>query len=266
MNYSVLVALSLFHAALYVACIYIAVAIKPVEGGRDNPLVISRRMRGALVATLISLIVTAAILSRWYSLDWSTEMGLRPKTILASSIIASILTLILYLGPLAVNHMEGGYDSLRRIVRDPVCWRNYIVGPITEELVFRAAVVPLWILAGVEPLTCVLGSPLVFAVAHVHHAVALWWQGEKLQPVVLGMFVQLAYTEVFGCYAVALFLRTGSVAGPVVAHMICNVMGLPDIQKVNAHEYRYLLWIAHVVGLLGMVLLFEPMTRPGLFV
>ncbi|KAJ2875222.1 hypothetical protein GGH93_001788 [Coemansia aciculifera] len=268
--------LSLLHAALYVACIYAAVAIRPVDGGRDSPRVISRRMRGAAFATLTSLLATGFILCRWHSaaaaLDWAAQMGLRPHAALASSVIALVLTCILYLGPLAVDHLDGvfAWDRLRlsltHAVRDPVCWRNYVVGPATEELVFRSAVVPLWITAGVSPTACILASPLVFAVAHVHHAVAMYWNGEKWTAVVVRMLVQLAYTEVFGCYAAALFLRTGSVAGPVVAHVVCNVMGLPDIQRIREHEYKYVLWVAHVVGLLGMVLLFEPMTRPGLFV
>ncbi|KAJ2064896.1 CAAX prenyl protease [Coemansia sp. S146] len=272
-NVAFALSLSLLHAALYVACIYAAVAIRPVAGGRDSPQVISRRMRGAAFATLTALLVTGSILCRWYpSLSWAAQMGLRPHAALGSSAIALVLTCILYLGPLAVDHLDGafGWDRLRlsltQAVRDPVCWRNYVVGPGTEELVFRSAVVPLWIAAGVSPTACVLASPLVFAVAHVHHAVAMYWNGEKWAAAVVRMLVQLAYTEVFGCYAAALFLRTGSVAGPVVAHIVCNVMGLPDIQRIREHEYKYALWVAHVVGLLGMVLLFEPMTRPGLFV
>ncbi|KAJ2818331.1 CAAX prenyl protease [Coemansia furcata] len=270
MNYA-LISLSLLHAVLYVACIYAAVAISPLEhSSRDHPLVIRRRMRGALAATLASLVITALALR---PLGWVEQLGLSPHAAGGSLGVGLFLTLLLYLGPLWVGHLDGAFawehvrHSLRQAVGDPACWRNYAVGPLTEELVFRAATVPLWLASGLSPLVCVAVSPLVFAVAHVHHAVAAWCGGEALPRVLGRMAVQLAYTSVFGCYAAALFVRTRSVAGSVAAHVVCNLMGLPSVERIAEQgKYKYALWVAHVVGLLGMVLLFEPMTRPGVFV
>ncbi|KAJ2490388.1 CAAX prenyl protease [Coemansia sp. RSA 2050] len=272
-----LCALSLLHAALYVACIYAAVAMGPPvdASSRDHPLVIGRRIRGAVLATLLSLAVTALILRHASSgSGWLQPMGLDPRTFLASSGVSLLLTAALYLGPLTMDHLDGAFGwhrlriSLGQSLRDPVCWRNYFVGPITEELVFRSAVVPLWItMAAVDPLVCVLVSPLAFAVAHIHHAVASLWGGEEMRRVLVRMALQLAYTTVFGCYAVGLFLRTRSVAGPIVAHAFCNIQGLPSLGRIGDYpRYKYLLWLVHVVGLLAMVLLFEPMTRPGVFI
>ncbi|KAJ2696510.1 CAAX prenyl protease [Coemansia sp. IMI 209128] len=266
-------AVSLLHAALYVACIYAAVALgPPVDGNRDHPLVIRRRMRGAIAATLLSLAATALILRRG-SHGFVALMGLDPRRALASSGVSLLLTATLYLGPLTMDHLDGAFGwgrlrlSVGQALRDPACWRNYVVGPITEELVFRSAVVPLWIANGVDPLVCVLVSPLAFAVAHIHHAVASIWGGEEVRRVLLRMVLQLVYTAVFGCYAVGLFLRTGSVAGPIVAHAFCNVQGLPSIGRIGENaRYKYVLWLVHVVGLLGMLVLFEPMTRPGVFI
>ena len=40
---------------------------------------------------------------------------------------------------------------------------------------------------------------------------------------------QFAYTTLFGAYCSFLFIRTGSLFPPLVAHSFCNVMGLPQI-------------------------------------
>ena len=42
------------------------------------------------------------------------------------------------------------------------------------------------------------------------------------------MGVQLTYTSLFGAYSSYLFLRTGFLIGPLLAHVFCNAMGLPD--------------------------------------
>src|ERR1700733_4712855 len=40
---------------------------------------------------------------------------------------------------------------------------------------------------------------------------------------------QFAYTTLFGAYCSFLFIRTGSLFPPLIAHSFCNVMGLPQI-------------------------------------
>jgi prenyl protein peptidase len=40
---------------------------------------------------------------------------------------------------------------------------------------------------------------------------------------------QFTYTSLFGSYCSYLFIRTGSIFPPIIAHSFCNVMGLPQI-------------------------------------
>ncbi|KAJ2889184.1 hypothetical protein GGI21_006645 [Coemansia aciculifera] len=178
-------------------------------------------------------------------------MGLAPGPLLGSSVAALLLTCVLYLGPLTLDCLEergrgassSWWAGVRGLAGDLRAWRNYVVGPVTEELVFRAAVVPLWVAAGIAQPAVLLVSPLVFAVAHIHHAVFVEAQWTRL--VLAGMLMQVAYTAVFGCYAAALFLRTGCVAAPTVAHVVCNVMGLPSTARIAAHPKKYLMWAVH---------------------
>lgn len=110
--------------------------------------------------------------------------------------------------------------------------RNYLVGPLTEELVFRSTILVPLFFAGLSRARLVFLTPAFFGIAHAHHAWNVFVQGGRTkQAAVRGALiatVQLAYTGVFGWYANFLFLRSGTVLAPMAAHVFCNVMGLPN--------------------------------------
>ncbi len=47
---------------------------------------------------------------------------------------------------------------------------------------------------------------------------------------IVNVVVQLGYTSMFGAYVSFLFLRYGHLATTIVAHIICNFMGLPNFR------------------------------------
>lgn len=121
-------------------------------------------------------------------------------------------------------------------------------GPITEELVFRSCILGASLLArpALSVKALVFATPLWFGFAHAHHA----WENYKkngrnrdaaIQAVALSsepshsyapipvadeLGFQLTYTTLFGWFASYLFLRTGSVIPPTIAHIYCNLMGV----------------------------------------
>ena len=140
--------------------------------------------------------------------------------------------------------------------------RNLVIAPITEEVVFRALMIPplasAWyfnyapaaLLPVVRTLTPLgpardaaqLPSPLTlspwqvllfcpgfFALAHVHHLYEKIRRGEGIAAACVGTLAQATYTSAFGVVAGLLFMRTGTVLAPVVSHVICNFSGLPDL-------------------------------------
>ncbi|CAM9122700.1 unnamed protein product, partial [Ectocarpus fasciculatus] len=107
--------------------------------------------------------------------------------------------------------------------------RNLVVGPIAEEVVFRGCSVPVLLGAGVSRIKIVWLSPLLFGFAHLHHALEWLRQGNSLRAVAVGMLFQIAYTSVFGAFAVFVQLRTGHLVSSILVHMLCNFMGVPDI-------------------------------------
>lgn len=156
--------------------------------------------------------------------------------------IAKILSLtaLLFAGPLfekgvidsGWRHWVKGRD-LYETLCSWIGWRNYIVGPFTEEVLFRSLLLSLHLLIRPPSSQSVLiyVTPLYFGIAHIHHfyEYTLTHPFTPLPPALLRSMVQFGYTTVFGWYAAFLFLRTGNLWGVVVVHGFCNWMGLPRL-------------------------------------
>ena len=133
--------------------------------------------------------------------------------------------------------------------------RNYVIAPLTEEIVFRGCMVPALLAAGFSVTRTCLIAPLFFGVAHAHHAMVQLMKGHRVLSVCLTTFFQFAYTSLFGSYASYAFIRTGSVTAVAVAHAYCNWMGLPNLSFVDdghmLHEYRTYLVLIYIAGVLA---------------
>lgn len=166
-------------------------------------------------------------------------MGVWPVSILGA-LKTLLLTMILFLGPLFEHLICHGnwrcllnFRSYASIYTDLTAYRNLLVGPITEELLFRSAALPLFLLtqkAGEMSFkTLFLIPPVIFGLAHVHHIYEFKIANPQA-PLWMGIarsVLQLCYTTLFGSFAAFSYLRTGSLLGPILAHMFCNYMGLP---------------------------------------
>lgn len=143
----------------------------------------------------------------------------------------SILTAFLFAGPLfekwAVREWSADAESLGSWI----AWRNYVAGPVSEEMMFRSALIPLHLLARMSPQHIVFLAPLYFGIAHVHHfyEFQLTHPGTPVTAAFLRSLFQFAFTTLFGWYATFLFLRTGSLVAVIVVHSFCNYCGLPRL-------------------------------------
>ena len=104
-------------------------------------------------------------------------------------------------------------------------------GPITEEVIFRSAIVPLHLLAKVSPGHIVFIAPLYFGVAHAHHfyEFRISHPDVSIIAALLRSVFQFTYTTMFGWYATFVYLRTGSLLAVILAHAFCNWCGLPRL-------------------------------------
>ncbi|KAJ2859641.1 CAAX prenyl protease, partial [Coemansia asiatica] len=219
------VAISVVFGVLYVASIYLVSAIFSLPDAsvhdRNHPHVVKQRTWGAAIATIISLVLSSLLLRQWgQPQNIAASLGLAPSRIMPSVVVATVLTATIYLGPLVLDYLDGGVEwaSLRRVPEtlwsQPLAMRNFVVGPVTEELVFRSSVVALWTASGISTNRTIFLSPLIFGLAHIHHAVSQYRDGRPLKVVLLGTVFQFVYTTLFGWFAVALLIRTKSIGGP----------------------------------------------------
>lgn len=144
-----------------------------------------------------------------------------------------ILTSLLYLGPLfelvfVEKPIQGGH-SLSETLSSWQGYRNYVAGPITEEVLFRSVIIPIHILAKVQPFKIVLMTPLYFGIAHVHHfyEFRLTHPHTPLLPAIFRTVFQFGFTTVFGWFAAFIYVRTGSLYLCIIIHSFCNLMGFP---------------------------------------
>ncbi|KAL1915533.1 uncharacterized protein VTP21DRAFT_6657 [Calcarisporiella thermophila] len=264
---------------------------------KDNPRVILQRFKSiALVCALCPLYVCWIL--RLYNkfsvgekalhsqlvltlqLMGCIPMKWNPFTIFLACLLPLLLTFILFLGPLSILYFEEYLPFQRHFVfyRDVVETissligvRNYIVGPLSEEFVFRATMVLLLYNAGFSRLSIVFGLPCFFGLAHIHHAWEYYNNNGKNRRAMIQACLragfQFFYTTVFGWYSTLLFLRTGSILAPTICHIFCNCMGFPDFAAIGYYptRIRIIMIAAFLTGISCFIFLLMPMTNPSLF-
>jgi prenyl protein peptidase len=142
-------------------------------------------------------------------------------------------------------------------------FRNFIFATITEELVFRALMIPvlyksLVLESNYSSFHIILICPIFFGLAHIHHCIEEIRNGTKISTAAIKTLIQITYTSIFGFIAALLFMRTGNFISPLIAHIICNFYGLPDLgftmpisDKLSfMYSYRYFLLFLHAFGLI----------------
>jgi prenyl protein peptidase len=160
-----------------------------------------------------------------------------------------LLTALLFLGPLfeiIVINRSINQHSGRSIIESLSSWqgyRNFVAGPITEEVLFRSVLVPLHVLAKVAPTKIVFLTPLYFGIAHVHHfyEFSLTHPHTPLTGALLRSVFQFAYTTIFGWLATFIFVRTGSLYSCIIIHTLCNWIGLPRLWGRVTRKEDYIL-------------------------
>jgi len=263
-------------------------AFSPSAYHRDHPVIILRRSLSLICVCLIAPIFLAllAVPSPSSSSERDADgagastaaglwrhIGVRLSGLPSAIALPFLLTHVLFLGSHLLNHFEGMnyvYSEPHYwwlCLRDAVWIRNQVVAPATEEFVFRGCMVPLLVPILGSGMTIVV-APLFFGFAHFHHIhEKLMTTRLTLAQILPSSCFQFLYTSLYGAYSVFLFLRTGHVMAPIVAHSVCNHMGFPNFGDIFLYSKKTqaLLWLAFVVGLTGWVYLLSPLTDPKWF-
>ncbi len=234
--------------ALSIASAYVGILYLLPSQERNNPRTIRQRtlaVSGVAVGSTLAVYALthhSGIIGVGRSLPDIVGMGS------LHGVLACLgLSMLLFAGPLVQGIFVA--RSLHLPDCDLMTLRNLIVAPVTEEIVFRGCIYAL-LRPALGGARAVLVSPLFFGVAHLHHL----WQGQALAPTLF----QFAYTTVFGWLTTFYLHRTGSVAGPIAAHIFCNYMGMFDAEEAFQGKHRAVLIPAYVAGLVGFALLLNP--------
>ena len=236
---------------------------------RNHPVTVRRR---------ILAIVCVCCVAPAYVWAWSTTndeeaeplltvLGIKLEGILWAVVSPLLLVSLAYFGPLLhyASLKENPFSELFSGERTDISLRNFVVAPFAEEFIFRACLVPI-LVPWLGELWTILLCPLFFGLAHLHHIIDWAQNGEgALIRVLLGLLMQVGYTSVFGVFSTFLFVRSGHLVSPVLAHTYCNILGLPPLDAIPSHHRPYSIFCLYVLGLLTFVLLLFPLTSPTWF-
>lgn len=223
---------------LYVIPFYLSPTTRPSKTlSRDAPSSIRARTRTVNLSTVVCSLTTVLVLSRNHvsASQILTLLGLWPISPLDTARTMLLVT-ILFAGPIFEYGLVDGdwkdwirLRGLRETLSSWIGYRNFIVGPVSEEIVWRSCMVPLHLLARFSGKQIVFLTPLYFGIAHLHHLYEFRITHPKVPLVmaVLRSLFQFTYTSLFGFFAAFVFLRTGNIVTCVLAHTFCNWMGLP---------------------------------------
>ncbi|ROV90334.1 hypothetical protein VSDG_08131 [Cytospora chrysosperma] len=234
--------LLVLYTLLYVVPFYLSPRTRPSPTlSRDAPSVIRARIASVTVTCAAASLITFYVLvsrGRYGNADVFHAMGYWPAGA-PEALRALLLTALLFTGPLFESLVaEGGWRDwlalgpVKEVMNEITAWRNIVAGPLTEEVLFRSAAIPLMVLARTPLATTIFVSPLVFGLAHVHHFYEFRVSSRGPVPVsaaLLRSAFQLGYTSVFGAYATFVYLRTGSLLAVFAVHVLCNCVGLPRV-------------------------------------
>ncbi|XP_061361934.1 CAAX prenyl protease 2 [Gastrolobium bilobum] len=276
-------------AFLYVAILYAPTVLLRLPPPSSLKNFMIRRFLCAFVSSILSFFLSVLILpvqnkEPRYIFG---VYGIRVDHIWQAVVLPLSLTSLMYAGSLSLKSLllldswrqhtsSGGalsFDSCKYVLRmllgwlsatssNVLAWRNYIVAPLTEELVFRACMIPLLLCGGFKTYSVILLCPIFFSLAHLNHFMEIYAkQNYRIKKAVMVIGLQLGYTVIFGSYASFLFIRTGHLIAPLVAHIYCNFMGLPVLYSSRSG----IVSVAVILGFLGFLWLLSPMTGPDLY-
>ncbi|EOA27545.1 hypothetical protein CARUB_v10023691mg [Capsella rubella] len=270
-------------AVSYVLILYAPTVILRLPAASSYFEFMIRRFICAAISTVVSLVFTAFVLpiKSWEASPILGVYGIRTDHLWQGVVYPLLLTSLIYAGSLVLNLLlllelwketGGGCCSFNNIksffqtvltgASNVSVWRNFVVAPVTEELVFRACMIPLLLCAGFRIYSAIFLCPILFSLAHLNHFREMYIRHNRSYlraSLIVGL--QLGYTVIFGAYASFLFIRTGHLAAPLFAHIFCNYMGLPVLYA----QGKGVVSVAFVGGVVGFVSLLFPLTKPLMY-
>ncbi|XP_014663824.1 PREDICTED: CAAX prenyl protease 2-like, partial [Priapulus caudatus] len=241
---------------------------------RDHPETIKRRFISVFVVCCIAPIYLKKLVLPSYPEIFEEHtlwqwLGVKVNGLAIAILLPCLLTMILFMGPLMLQYLDGLVPLYLGHIRVVCCrltplqtrlYAAYVAAciatcddgaaPISRGSSSRVSVSPL---SAITQLKKLCNRTLAQTFINVH--------------VMFFSVFQFSYTTIFGTYSAFLFLRTGHLAAPFVAHSFCNHMGFPAFNEVLSHRHpkRTFIALSYIVGLLLWIYLMWSATDPMWF-
>lgn len=270
---SIVISISSLLSLFYVVIIYLNVGI---HTDRNHPTVVRQRVWKIIAFTILTLAVLPFLLSKLsgksivdiyaelgffgglrYSNELHFEVG-HLKLVIRDILQTLTLVSLLYVGPLTDKlFFEEGPNIIIELFEDLKTIhgvRDLIVGPVTEEIIYTAAIiVTLNQAPNATKRLLLLLPPALFSFAHFHHAYQLFLKKTPWKVIVFSTVFQLVYTFLFGVFTNFIFLRTDNLYAVILSHSFCNFFGVPKF-NVSIAKFAYWNYIYYALLVLGICL------------
>mmetsp|Transcript_1217 Transcript_1217/g.2247 ORF Transcript_1217/g.2247 Transcript_1217/m.2247 type:complete len:278 (-) Transcript_1217:15-848(-) len=213
---------------------------------RDSVLGIQRRSMSTIFVSILCFLFTFIFLSNFSAPFQSLFQPTDLTSILTSTLSSICLIISVYL-PILIHHLHNTLQDSSYIftyIFDQKGWfalRNYFIAPITEEIVFRKCSIDiLSVTTSFNTAHTVILPALLFSFAHFHHVFRFLKSDQQttLQNALLVSIFQMSYTLLFGIFSGWLYIKTHSILGSMISHILCNILGVPDYFSVlKSHSY-----------------------------
>lgn len=206
-----------------------------------DPATILRRFISITLSTCISIFIVY-LYSRYNSdkswLELILSFRLR-KLKIKDVVWPLIITASIFLGPIVDSLItkrwfRGWIQIWHNRPNTWVILRNWVIGPLVEEIVFRC--INCTLLSNDFPTHYnVVISGLLFGAAHFHPQIMQHVFLDMERQILVDSIFQFLYTSAFGMYAASIFMKTRSLWPSTIVHIFCNAMGMPsgDILRNN---------------------------------
>lgn len=176
-------------------------------------------------------------------------------------------TIILFLGPILQNiftffdysyklYYQSSMGSYLKNLKNEILsfdtFKALVIGPLTEEMIYRSFACSLWESAGISYLKTIFLLPFLFGVSHLNKV----FLEKKLTEIRLRDFVPylgvLGFTTLFGWWEAFVWLKTHSFFTCSFIHTFCNYMQFPNFKEALEWKYKFqriVLYIGYIFGL-----------------
>lgn len=263
--------LTLLTASSYLFAIYFAEPANIKNKHRDDLDVVYYRIKRIIILCILSIIIIPNLIDKRGYFENIKELGIIPgysksndiqldlinilKTLYFILILYSSTLLQLFIGEFEIfDDYEEEEDENSKIYK----FRNYILAPISEELIYRGLI--MLIIDKDQDLIKI--SPYLFGIAHLHHGYQLYFiKKESLLKVLLSIGFQFIYTSIFGMLVLFFYNKTlNNLWCCIVLHAVCNLFGIPSFNvRSNSKIVKILYYGLIIFGIVHSYIYIQKM-------